>query len=158
MGAPAASTSHLHQQFEFDGGVQRQLRGAKRHPGMAPGFAKNLHQQIGRAIDHSRLLYESRGRRNMTDNPYDPLHTVQRAEFLLHHCEGIQERQSSRFRSPFNRYVLPKLTCDRHLPVTKRQDPAQKQQVPGKHRRHITGDRFRRRGKHETEAAESFIN
>ena len=120
---------------------------------MAAGFTENLHQQIRCAVDHRRLLHESGGGRHMTDHTHDPSHTVQRTEFLFHDRQGVHERQPRGFGSAFHRYLLPQLPGDRHLAVAKRQDTAQIQQITGKHRRHITGNRLRRNRKREAQAA-----
>ena len=94
----------------------------------------------------------------MPHDTHNPLDAIQRTELVPDHRQGIQQRQSRRIGSPFDRNLRSQLARGRHLPVAKRQDAAEIEQITGQHGRNITRHRFRRSGQFDPERFQRRID
>jgi hypothetical protein len=114
---------------------------------LADGIAKNIHQKIGKTIDHFRLVAKPIGRVHHAQDFNNSLNTIEATERRTSGGEQIQSGLAGRLDAFLNRKVLPDFALVRPLRI--RRVAGDEQQVADLHSAYVVCDRRIRRWQYD---------
>ena len=120
LGGLMAESFYLHNDFDLHGEIEGENIGANGRTGMSALVAKNLHQEVGCAIDHLGLVIEVRAAGNKPHKLDKLLHPVQITQFLFQNAQDIDHGLPGGLIPFFNRPVLSQLALEKQLSIRHR--------------------------------------